>query len=69
MQRAGEVSETVGWGAAAVGTVVSFVVAYASIAWLLKFVASNSIATFVYYRAAVGGIIVALLWGGVISAT
>ncbi|MFC4997448.1 undecaprenyl-diphosphate phosphatase [Dactylosporangium cerinum] len=69
VQRAGEVSETVGWGPAAVGTVVSFIVAYASIAWLLKFVATNSIATFVYYRAAVGGIIVALLWGGVISAT
>jgi undecaprenyl-diphosphatase len=69
VQRGGEVSETVGWVPVAVGTVVSFVVAYASIAWLLKFVASHSIATFVYYRAAVGGIIVALLWGGVITAT
>jgi undecaprenyl-diphosphatase len=69
VQRAGEVSATVGWVPVGVGLVVSFVVAYASIAWLLKFVASHSIATFVYYRAAVGGIIVALLWAGVISAT
>ena len=43
--------------------------AYISIAWLLKFVAGHSIAAFVYYRAAVGGIIIALLWGGVIAAT
>jgi len=69
VQRFDEVSATVGWVPTGVGLVVSFIVAYASIAWLLKFVASNSIATFVYYRAAVGGIIVALLWGGVITAT
>ena len=32
-----------------VGIVVSFVVAYASIAWLLRFVATNSLRAFVYY--------------------
>ena len=37
-----------------VGTVVSFVVAYASIAWLLRFVAHHSIAWFVPYRVALG---------------
>jgi undecaprenyl-diphosphatase len=37
-----------------VGTVVSFVVAYASIAWLLRFVATHSIAAFVPYRVALG---------------
>jgi undecaprenyl-diphosphatase len=37
-----------------VGTVVSFVVAYASIAWLLRFVAQHSIAWFVPYRVALG---------------
>jgi undecaprenyl-diphosphatase len=69
VQRAKEIGDTVGWVPTAVGTVVSFIVAYISIAWLLKFVAGHSIAAFVYYRAAVGGIIVALLWGGVIAAT
>ncbi|WP_238011807.1 undecaprenyl-diphosphate phosphatase [Dactylosporangium sp. AC04546] len=69
VQRAGEVADTVGWVPVGVGLVVSFVVAYASIAWLLKFVASHSIASFVYYRAALGGVIVALLWGGVVAAT
>jgi undecaprenyl-diphosphatase len=44
----------VGFGPTAVGTAVSFVVAYVSIAWLLKFVANNSIAQFVPYRVALG---------------
>ena len=38
----------------AVGTVVSFVVAYASIAWLLRFVATHSIVAFVPYRVLLG---------------
>jgi len=44
-----------------VGTVVSFVVAFAAIAWLLRFVTNHSIVTFVWYRVALGlGIVVAL---------
>jgi undecaprenyl-diphosphatase len=46
--------EGVGASSVLVGTAVSFVVAYASIAFLLKFVASNSIAAFVPYRVALG---------------
>jgi undecaprenyl-diphosphatase len=64
-----DVSLTVGWGATAVGTVVSFVVAYASIAWLLRYVAHHSIVTFVWYRLLVGGALVALLATGAIAAT
>jgi undecaprenyl-diphosphatase len=64
-----QVSATVGWTSVAVGTVVSFVVAYASIAWLLRFVANHSIVTFVWYRAAVSGVIVALLATEAITAT
>ena len=37
-----------------VGVIVAFVVAYASIAWLLRFVASNSLMPFVWYRVALG---------------
>ena len=37
-----------------VGTVVSFVVGYASIAWLLRFVATHSIVAFVPYRVVLG---------------
>jgi undecaprenyl-diphosphatase len=52
----------IGVGALAVGTAISFVVGYASIAWLLRFVAHHSIAKFVPYRVLVGvGIVVALV--------
>lgn len=37
---ASDISDSVGWGATAVATGVSFAVAYASIAWLLRLVAS-----------------------------
>ncbi|GAA2768230.1 undecaprenyl-diphosphate phosphatase [Streptomyces paradoxus] len=55
-----------GVGAAplAVGTVVSFVVAYASIAWLLKFVAKHSFNAFVIYRIVVGVLLFGLLGAG-----
>ncbi|MFD7032375.1 undecaprenyl-diphosphate phosphatase [Streptomyces sp. NPDC059917] len=52
----------------AVGTLVSFVVAYASIAWLLKFVAKHSFNAFVIYRIAVGVLLFGLLGTGVLSA-
>jgi undecaprenyl-diphosphatase len=44
----------VGLAPTLVGTVVSFVVAYATIAWLLRFVATHSIVAFVPYRVALG---------------
>lgn len=50
----------------AVGTVVSFAVAYASIAWLLKFVAKHSFNAFVIYRIAVGVLLFGLLGAGVL---
>jgi undecaprenyl-diphosphatase len=56
-------------GETVVGTVVSFVVAYASIAWLLRFVAHHSITRFVPYRISVGLIVVVLLAANVMSPT
>jgi undecaprenyl-diphosphatase len=53
--------EGVGAGPTIVGTLVSFVVAYASIAWLLRFVAHHSIVRFVPYRVAVGAITLIVL--------
>jgi len=52
-----------------VATLVSFVVGYASVAWLLKFVSKHSLNWFVGYRIVLGLIIMGLLAGGVISAT
>jgi len=59
----------VGVGPTLVGTVVSFVVAYASIAWLLRFVAGHSIASFVPYRLALGVVLLVVLGAGWMSAT
>ena len=59
----------VGWGPLAVGTLVSFVVAYAAIAWLLRFVAHHPITVFVWYRVAAGVLLALLLAADVISPT
>ncbi|MQA83444.1 MAG: undecaprenyl-diphosphate phosphatase [Streptosporangiales bacterium] len=53
----------------AVATVLAFVVGYASIAWLLRFLARHSTMVFVVYRVALGGLIIGLLSTGVIAAT
>ncbi|MFI6448251.1 undecaprenyl-diphosphate phosphatase [Kitasatospora sp. NPDC050543] len=58
----------VGFLPLAVGTVVSFVVAYASIAWLLKYVAKHSFNAFVIYRIVVGVLLFGLLGAGVVDA-
>jgi undecaprenyl-diphosphatase len=60
---------TVGVPALAVGTVVSFVVAYASIAWLLRFVVRHSIVTFVWYRVGLGVLLIVALAAGWLGAT
>lgn len=59
----------IGAGQTLVGTAVSFVVAYAAVAWLLRFVAHHSIAWFVPYRVALGLVVLGLLVGGAITAT
>jgi undecaprenyl-diphosphatase len=58
----------VGWGATVVATVVSFLVAYASVAWLLKFIARHTYTSFVIYRVLAGIVVLALVGFGVIPA-
>jgi undecaprenyl-diphosphatase len=53
----------------AVGTVVSFIVAYASVAWLLRFVSTNRITAFVPYRVVLGVAIMVTLGAGWLAAT
>jgi undecaprenyl-diphosphatase len=62
-------SGDIGIGQTLVGTAVSFVVAYASVAWLLRFVAGHSISRFVPYRVALGVLLLALLGAGVMTPT
>ncbi|MFQ6396337.1 undecaprenyl-diphosphate phosphatase [Nocardia sp. KC 131] len=52
-----------------VATIVAFVVGYASVAWLLKFVAKHSLDWFVGYRIVLGLTVMGLLASGVVSAT
>ncbi|MFF2508243.1 undecaprenyl-diphosphate phosphatase [Streptomyces sp. NPDC058067] len=67
-----ELKDAIGTGVGAaplvVGTAVSFIVAYASIAWLLKFVARHSFNAFVVYRVVVGLLLLALLGTGALNA-
>ena len=67
-----ELKDAVGAGVGAaplaVGTAVSFVVAYASIAWLLKYVAKHSFNAFVIYRIVIGAALLGLLATGALTA-
>jgi undecaprenyl-diphosphatase len=63
------VSSGVGWGATLVGTAISFAVAYATVVWLIRFVAHHPISRFAWYRVALGVLIVGLLASGAMGAT
>lgn len=52
-----------------VGIVVAFVVAYISIAWLLRFVSHHPISVFVPYRILLGLVLIVLLATGTMTAT
>ena len=62
-------SDSIGVLPIVVGTVVSFVVAYAAVAWLLRFVAHHTIVVFVWYRLALGALLIAALATGWLAAT
>ena len=52
-----------------VGLVIAFIVAYATIAWLLRFVANHSLLPFVWYRVILGVLVAVVLGAGWLSAT
>ena len=58
-----------GVGPMIVGLVVAFAVAYASIAWLLKFVSTNTLRPFVWYRFALGAVLIVALATGISAST
>lgn len=63
-----DISTGVGWGPTIIGTVASFIVGYFAVAWLLKFVSRHSYQVFIWYRVALGLLLVILLSTGTISA-
>ena len=66
---AGDISAGVGWPATITATVVSFVVAYAAVSWLLRFIAGHSYTVFIAYRLVLGTVVLALVGSGVLAAT
>lgn len=52
-----------------VATLIAFVVGYATIAWLLRYVEHHSVYVFVWYRVALGAVLLVALSAGWLSAT
>jgi undecaprenyl-diphosphatase len=63
----GDENDHVGLGALAIATFLAFLVGYASIAFLLRFLAHHSTLVFVVYRVALGAIVLILAGTEVIS--
>jgi undecaprenyl-diphosphatase len=59
----------VGWPATLVATAVSFVVGYAAVAWLLKYIAGHSYSIFIIYRVVLGTVLLILLGTNVLQPT
>ena len=57
------------YGSLAVATIVSGVVGYASIWFLLRYLRTHSTSLFIVYRVIVGGAILAALWAGYVTAS
>ncbi len=62
------ISTGVGWGPTIVAIITSFIVAYLTIDWLLKFISRHNYSVFIIYRLALGGLIILLVATSVISA-
>jgi len=54
------------WGPTLLATAAAFVVGYASIAWLLRWLTSHSVLIFTVYRVALGALILVLLGTGAV---
>jgi len=57
----------VDWGPTILATIIAFGVGYAVIAWFMKFISHKSFMPFVYYRIALGIVIIALVATGALS--
>ncbi|UXY26238.1 undecaprenyl-diphosphate phosphatase [Streptomyces sp. HUAS TT20] len=57
----------VAWGPTLFATVIAFASGYAVIAWFMKFISSKSFMPFVWYRIALGIVIIALVATGALS--
>jgi undecaprenyl-diphosphatase len=57
----------VAWGPTILATIIAFVIGYAVIAWLIRYVSTNSYMPFVIYRIGLGTLVLVLLGTGVLA--
>ncbi|GGS48846.1 undecaprenyl-diphosphate phosphatase [Streptomyces griseoviridis] len=60
-------SDHVAWGPTIFATVIAFAVGFAVIAWFMKYISTKSFMPFVYYRVALGIVLIVLVSMGVLS--
>jgi undecaprenyl-diphosphatase len=60
-------SDHVAWGPTLFATVIAFASGYAVIAWFMKYISTKSFMPFVWYRVALGIVIIALVATGTLS--
>jgi undecaprenyl-diphosphatase len=61
VQEFGNISNGVGWANTLTATIVSLIVGYAAVAWLLKFIARHTYSIFIGYRLVLGVLLLVLL--------
>ena len=59
--------EVVSWGPTFLATAIAFCVGYAVIAWLIRYITTNSYLPFVVYRIGLGSLVLVLLSAGVLT--
>ncbi|AKZ54446.1 Undecaprenyl-diphosphatase 2 [Streptomyces ambofaciens ATCC 23877] len=60
-------NDHVSWGPTLFATVIAFATGYVVIAWFMKFISTKSFMPFVWYRIALGIVIIVLVTAGVLS--
>ncbi|MER6981616.1 undecaprenyl-diphosphate phosphatase [Streptomyces carpinensis] len=60
-------SDHVAWGPTLFATVIAFASGYAVIAWFMKYISTKSFMPFVWYRVALGVVLIALVSAGLLS--
>jgi undecaprenyl-diphosphatase len=63
------ISNGVGWGPTLLATAVSFVVAFAAVSWLLRYIARHDYGIFIRYRIVLGALVLLLVATGAVAPT
>jgi undecaprenyl-diphosphatase len=68
VQEYDNISSGVGWVNTITATIVSFVVAYVAVAWLLRYIAGHNYSIFIAYRLVLGALLLVLLATNTVAA-